>query len=416
MAPFYNFTRFISCMEGKAILLILDGLGDLPAPQKTPLQMARKPNMDRLAREGMQGLMSTISRGVVPGSDTAHLALLGYAPEKYYMGRGPFEALGAGMDLREEDVAFRANFASALGWNIVDRRAGRLDSASAKMLEKEANMRIRGVQVIFKSTTEHRGALVLRGKGISANVSPTDSHHEGKMQWAKALDSSSEAKKTAEILNEFTKMVREKLEANPLNAQRKRKGLPQANVILARGAGVLKKAPRFSEMHGIRGACVAGGALYKGVAHYAGLEVLNVKGATGDRNTDLKAKGFAAQKAIAKNDFVFLHVKATDSFSHDGDAKGKIWFIEKIDRELVPLLAKTGAAIVITGDHSTACGRKAHTGYEVPVLVYEKGGRKDGLGKFDEINAMNGGLGHIRGKDIMPIILNLIGKAKIYGS
>lgn len=403
-------------MAQKAILLILDGLGDLPAPAKTPLQAAKKPNMCKLASKGIQGLMSTIGRGIVPGSDTAHLQLLGYDPERYYPGRGPLEALGAGLKLMEGDVAFRANFSTVLGSKIMDRRAGRLDSAVAKSLEKEANMQIEDIQVIFKATSEHRGALVLRGKGLSACITPTDPHHLGGLEPSAPLDCTPEAKKTADILNRFTKAVRANLEASPINAERKRKGLPIANVILARGGGMFRHVNTFEAMYGITGACVAGGALYKGVARYIGMDIMDVPGATGTKNTDLKSKGAAAAKALEKHDFVFVHVKATDSFSHDGDAKGKTQFLEKIDKELIPLLEKTGAAIVITGDHSTACVRKDHTGYEVPILMYEKGGRIDGLKTFDEISAMKGGLGHMRGKHVMPLILNMLGKSRMYGS
>ncbi|VVB98138.1 2,3-bisphosphoglycerate-independent phosphoglycerate mutase 1 [uncultured archaeon] len=403
-------------MAEKAVLLILDGLGDLPAPKLTPLQAARKPNMDTLAARGMQGLMSTIRRGVVPGSDTAHLQILGYEPEKYYCGRGPLEALGAGIELKEGDVAFRANFATVSGHEILDRRAGRLDSSAAKELEKDANMSIEGVRVIFKSTVEHRGVLVLRGHGLSANISPTDPHHAGTMHVCVPHDHSYEAKRTADIVNKFTAAARKRLENSGINAERKARGLPPANAVLLRGAGMHKNVIKFELMNGVTGACIAGGALYKGVARFLGMDVIDVPGATGTKNTDLRAKGLAAQKALLTHDFVFVHVKATDSFSHDGDAPGKTKFIEKVDKELIPILARTGAALLITGDHSTACVRKDHTGYEVPVLVFEDGGRSDGLRRFDEISAMKGGLGHVRGKDVMPIILNMIGKSKMYGS
>ncbi|MDD5337579.1 MAG: phosphoglycerate mutase, partial [Candidatus ainarchaeum sp.] len=282
--------------------------------------------------------------------------------------------------------------------------------------EKEANMRLGNVQIMFRASAEHRGALVLRGAGLSPNVSATDSHSEGAFKSARPLDSSREAKRTAEIVNAFTKAVRARLEASKVNRTRIRGGMKPANAILLRGAGILRKAPKFSEMHGIKGACIAGGALYKGVARYLGMDVPEVRGATGDAKTNLKAKGMAALKALQENDFVFVHVKATDSFAHDGDAGGKTKFIERVDRELIPLLAEGKAALLITGDHSTACARKAHTGYDVPVLVWEKGGRSDGLRHFDERSAMGGGLGHIKGKDVMPIILNMIGKGRMYGS
>ncbi len=403
-------------MTQKIILLILDGLGDLPVSGKTPLQAAKKPNILKLALKGMQGLMSTIGRGIVPGSDTSHLQILGYEPDKYYPGRGPLEALGAGIKLISGDIAFRANFATILGNKITDRRAGRIDNSIAKALEKEINMQIDNVQVIFKATFEHRGVIVLRGKGLSANISPTDLHCLGEFKLSVPLDSTPEAKKTAYIINTLTRIVRANLESNPINIERKQKNLPLANIIIVRGSGTFRNIIKFNEMHGIIGACIAGGTLYKGVARYIGMDVIDVQGATGTKNTNLKAKGYAAQKALEKYDFVFVHVKATDSFSHDGDAKGKRKFIEKIDKELIPILEKTGAAIVITGDHSTACTRKCHTGYEIPILVYEKEGRSDALKGFDEISAMKGGFGYILGKDVMPIILNILGKAKMYGS
>ena len=403
-------------MAEKAILLILDGLGDLPAPKKTPLEMAKKPNMDKLAKTGIQGMMATIGQGIVPGSDTAHLQILGYALGKYYPGRGPFEALGCGISLKPGDITFRANFSTVNGNEITDRRAGRISSEDAKKLEADVNFKIDDVEVIFRSSVEHRGALVLRGKGLSCNISATDPHCLGKVLDSVPLDSTPEAKKTAEVLNKFTRMIGQKLEKNEANLKRKARNLPQANMVLLRGGGAFCAVPSFSQRFGIKGVCIAGGALYKGVASFIGMDIISVPGATGAKDTNLKAKGLATQKALEKYDFVFLHVKATDSFAHDGDAKGKTAFIEKIDKELIPLLVESGAALIITGDHTTSCVRKDHTGYDVPVLIHEKGGRTDGIGKFSESSAMKGGLGHINGADIIPIMLNMIGKAKMYGS
>lgn len=396
----------------KAILLVIDGLGDLPTP-KTALQAAKKPNMDKLAANGITGLMSTITRGVVPGSDTSHLQLFGYEPRKYYSGRGPLEALGVGIKLQEGDIAFRANFATVdSSLKILDRRAGRIETSIGKALELEIGMQIEDVQVIFKSSVEHRGALVLRGRGLSHEVSSTDPHGPGNVLACKPEFESPEAVKTARIVNTFTKLVFGRLNNHPLNKGRK---LP-ANMVLLRGAGSYKNVPDMNERFGIKAACVAGGALYKGVARYVGMDVIDAVGATGTKNTDLKAKGNAAAKALSSHDFVFVHVKACDSFGHDGDCKGKAGMIGRIDKELIPILLKTGAYLVITGDHSTPCSRKGHSGHEIPVIVYGKDERKDGVKKFDEISCMDGGLGHLRGRDIMPIILNLIEKSKMYGS
>ncbi|MFH2106113.1 MAG: 2,3-bisphosphoglycerate-independent phosphoglycerate mutase [Candidatus Micrarchaeota archaeon] len=390
-----------------AILLIIDGLGDLPTPQ-TPLQAAKKPNLDRLAEKGITGLMSSFDRGVVPGSDTSHLNIFGYDPLICYSGRGPLEALGIGMKLEKTDLVFRANFATMKDGKIIDRRAGRIATEDAKKLEKLVNMKMEDVEIIFKSSVEHRGALILRGHGLSNKVTGTDRTNMEPI--CVAFDNRGE--KTARILNEFTKEVHKRLSKDHLNKKRK---MP-ANVILARSGGFLKEVPSLRAQYGMLSACISGGALYKGCAKLAGMDIIEVKGATGTANTNLKAKGEAAIHALKKYDFIFLHVKACDSFGHDGDFKGKTKMIERIDKELVPILAKSGAYLVITSDHSTPCSRKTHSGHEVPIIIYGKDERIDDVKKFDEISCMKGGLGHMKGRNVMPLILNLIEKAKKYGS
>jgi 2,3-bisphosphoglycerate-independent phosphoglycerate mutase len=395
--------------SSKAILLVLDGLGDLPTP-KTPLQAAKKPNLDRLASGGITGMMSPVAKYVVPGSDVAHLNILGYDPAVFYRGRGPLEALGLGIRLMEGDVAFRANFATLSEGRIIDRRAGRIDTATAGALSKHLSMKIGDVEAIFKNSTEHRGALVLRGRGLSSSISPTDPHEDGEMPACHPMEDTPEAKKTADIINRFTKAATERLSQAPQNEGRK---LP-ANAVLLRGAGHYVPATSFFDRFGLNAACVAGGALYKGVASYLGMDVLLVPGATGDRHTDLQAKARAASKALESYDFVFMHVKMCDSAGHDGEFGLKKEGIERVDR-IMPILEKTGACIIVTGDHSTPVSRKAHSGHEVPVLVH-RGERRDRVKKFDELSCAQGGLGHIRGKDIIPLVLNLTGRAHKYGS
>ncbi|MBI2079909.1 2,3-bisphosphoglycerate-independent phosphoglycerate mutase [Candidatus Micrarchaeota archaeon] len=398
----------------KAVLFIIDGLGDLPP---TPLQNANLPNFDKLASGGITGLMSTIDRGITPGSDVSHLQIFGYDPHGFYPGRGPLEALGLGIELKEGDIAFRANFATVNPkFEILDRRAGRIDTNSAKSLEKEVNMKIDAIEVLFKSSVEHRGALVLRGKNLSHEISDTDPHGSGSVLNSKSLTKSSSAKKTAEILNKFTKEVYKKLNGNSLNKKRTEQKLPPANIVLLRGAGQFKTVPTIQEKFGISVACVAGGALYKGIAKYVGMNVVAVPGATATKDTNLKAKGQAVLQALKSHDLVFLHVKACDSFGHDGNFEGKKAMLERIDRELLPVLMNSGAYVIITGDHSTPCIRKNHSGHEVPILIYGKGERSDSVQKFDEISCMNGGLGHIKGKDLMNIIIDIIERGKMYGS
>ena len=170
------------------------------------------------------------------------------------------------------------------------------------------------------------------------------------------------------------------------------------------------------ERFDINSVCIAGGALYRGVAAYVGMDVFLLIGDPSETHAMLREKAKSVEKALENYDFVFLHIKATDNYGHDGKFKEKKEIIEKIDKEVISKLAKTGAYLVITGDHSTPVSRKAHSGHEIPILVYGKDERKDKVKKFDEISCMEGGLGHIEGKDIMPIILNLIEKAKKYGS
>lgn len=394
----------------KAILLIIDGLGDLPAP-KTPLQAAKTPNLDNLAKKGTTGMLSPIAKYIVPGSDTSHLQLLGYDPAFFYRGRGPFEALGLGIDLKEGDIAFRANFATVKGGIVADRRAGRIDTESASKLSKNLSMKIDGVEIIFKNSVEHRGALVLRGDGLSSAVSETDPHAKEPVFACEPLDETPEAARTARIVNKFTKAAMERLGNAPENSKRK---LP-ANAVLLRGAGHYEPAPSFYDRYGMHGICVAGGALYKGVAAYLKMDIALVPGATGDKHTDLKAKANAVAQALSNDyDFAFMHVKGCDSAGHDGDFKTKVSMLEKLDK-VIPILEKTGAAIIVTGDHSTPVSLKRHTGHEVPILVYG-GERPDPVKKFDEISCMAGGLGHIKGRNIIPLILNITGRAKKYGS
>lgn len=399
----------------KAILVILDGLGDLPTP-KTPLQAAKKPNLDRLAKNGITGLLSPLGRGIVPGSDTSHLQILGYDPNVFYCGRGPLEALGLGMKLEEGDVAFRTNFATVEKGMVVDRRAGRIDTKEARKLEKYLSTKIEDVEVVFRHSVQHRGAVILRGKGLSPNVFDTDPHESGKLVECRPCDESGEAEKTARIVNKYMEFAMKKLSEAPENRERARKKLPPANAVLLRGAGVYKKIPSVIERFGLNSVCIAGGALYRGVATYIGMDVYMIVGDPSADLTRFDEKIKAVKNAIKTYDFIFLHIKATDNYSHDGDFRGKKEVIEKIDKEVIPILEKTGAYLIITGDHSTPCSRKAHSGHEIPILIYGKDERADKVKKFDEMSCMEGGLGHVEGKDIMPIILNLMEKAEKYGS
>ena len=404
-------------MTSKAVLVICDGLGDRQIKGKTPLQMAKRPNMNMLASKGITGLMYTIAPGVIPGSDTAHLAIFSYDPYECYQGRGVYEALGAGLELEEGDIAFRCNFATVSERMVVtDRRAGRISGVGPELAKGLNGQKIDSTEVIFKATTEHRGVLVLRGEGLSRNVSDVDPHEANvPVLKSKPLDGTMEAKRTAFILNRFTEISNDILKDNPINVEREKKGKPPANVVLARGAGAYSRLDTLHKKFGIRSACIAGGALYKGVARAVGMDVIDVQGATGAADTNLMAKAAAVKSALSEYDIVFLHIKATDNFSHDGDVKGKVKMIEKIDK-VIGLLIKTGAYIILSGDHSTPCALKNHSADPLPIAIYGEGVRVDDVKRFDEISCMKGGLGRIRGVDVMPLMLSYIGKTHIFGS
>jgi len=406
-------------LEKKAILVIVDGLGDRVAREgKTPLQLTKKPNLDELAREGSVGLMNALGPGVIPGSDTSHLAILGYEPSIYYKGRGPLEALGVGINLKEGDVAFRCNFATVdEELKIIDRRAGRLKDEGKELAKSLQGLKIEGIEVIFASSTEHRGVLVLRGDGLSSDISDTDPHTSENVfvLESKPLNPGKETKKTAKIVNEVVKKSKDILSSHPINKQREKEGKLPANIILTRGAGAYQKVESLKDRYGFNSCCIAGAALYKGVAIYVGMEVLEVPGATGRIDTDIEAKAFAAKEALKKFDFVFIHIKGTDSASHDGNLKDKILMIEKVDK-LVNLLKKEDAYLIVTADHSTPVSIKRHSSDSVPLLIYGGNIRKDKVKFFDEISASSGCLGHLTGVQLNKVIIDLMGCGHIVGS
>lgn len=398
-----------------ALLVILDGLGGRPTDfgGATCLERAAHPNLDELAAQGALGLMDPIAPGVRPGSDTAHLSIFGYDPFQVYTGRGAFEVLGIGMEVRGGDVCFRANFATVEERDgkliVIDRRAGRLEEG--KLLEEAVNaisLRDFGVEFFFRASTEHRGALVLRGENLSAAVSDTDPHEVGvPVAEARALEESEAARRTAQILNAFTRRAYEALRDHPVNKKRAAEGKLPGNALLLRGAAVMPHLVPVTETYGIRAACVAGGALYKGVARLAGMEVLSVPGATGDLKTDLRAKARAALEALTSCDLVFVHIKGTDNAGHDGDAEAKRAFIERVDREFFgELLSQMpkDLHICVSGDHSTPPAVREHTADPVPALFFGPAIRPDRTRNFGERAAGEGGLGRFSGR-LLPQLL-----------
>jgi 2,3-bisphosphoglycerate-independent phosphoglycerate mutase len=406
----------------KVVLIVLDGLGDRRCKAlglRTPLQAARPCFFDKLAAEGETGLIHVVAPGLPNGSDTGHLALLGYDPHTYYTGRGPFEALGAGVELREGDVAFRCNFGTVSDdLVLIDRRAGRISSAEAKELAADLQkISVDGVEIVFKHTVEHRGVLVLRGEGLSHKVSNVDPHGVNvKIKHAQPLEDSEAALKTANILNTFLQESRRILAKHPVNIRRREQGLPPANYVLTRGAGIAPKIPPFEQRFRLKPAVIAGGALYKGVAKALGFEVLDVEGATGTVSTNVEGKARAMVDGLKKYDFILLHYKATDVVSHDRKPLEKVAMIQRLAKALENVWDELhDIYVAVTGDHTTPSEIGDHRGDPVPLLIWGPDVRGDNVKHFDEISCGMGGLGRIRGVDLMPILGNYAGVMEMYG-
>ena len=408
-------------MEKRVLLVVCDGLGDRPTPAlggRTPLQAAATPNLDWFAAQGACGQVDVIAPGIRPGSDTAHLALFGYDPFVVYSGRGPFEAAGVRLDVQEGDVAFRCNFATldARG-RIVDRRAGRIREGTDELAASLPDQTFDGVEVAFRSGTEHRGALRLRGTNLDPRVTDGDPHELG-VPAAEVKALVPEAEKTARIVNQFVSHAKRVLATHPVNRSLIKNGRPPANVILTRGAGRLSEIQPLTDRWGLRFAAVAGVALVKGICRVVGMILLDVKGATGGLDSDFDAKIAAAMAALEAYEVVIVSIKAPDIAGHDGDPEEKVRVIERIDRSLAPLreAIRPDWVFGITADHSTPSATGDHSADPVPLLVYTEDIRRDEVDRFDEIAVATGSLSRIRGLDVLPLLLDLANRTEKFGA
>jgi len=395
----------------KILFIILDGLGDRPVRKlnnKTPLEAARTPYFDFFAKNGICGSHTPSYLGEFPTSKEGHLSLFGYDVKKWYIGRGVFEVLGAGAELKKQDVALRGNFATVdEKLKVIDRRAGRIPNATP-LIKSLQGINIRGVKILLVKGVSHRVGIILRGKGLSDKISNGDLFKEGvKAAKIKPLVKDKKAEFTANVLNEFLKKSHQILKDHPFNKRRQKQGKLPANYLLVREAGMLNSIKSFEQKWGMRAACIAGGITYKGIGRVLGMKLVNVKGATGKPNTNIKGKFSAARRALKNYDFVYCHIKGTDVFSHDGDCAGKKRFIEKIDKHLKVFLSLKNVVLIITGDHSTPCQLKEHSADPVPVLVWGIG-EKDKVEVFSERACKKGAIGSIKAVSFLRKLLRMV--------
>ncbi|HEV2104361.1 MAG TPA: 2,3-bisphosphoglycerate-independent phosphoglycerate mutase [Candidatus Eisenbacteria bacterium] len=393
--------------DTRIVLLVLDGLGDLPHPAhggRTPLEAARTPALDALAPAATLGRLLPVAPGVTPGSGPGHLALFGYDPIAAEVGRGVLEALGAGLELRPGDVAARSNFCTLdPAGTVTDRRAGRIPGATGArlvdLLRRDA-ARFEDVEVVLQAGKGHRFVAVFRGPGLGGAVSDADPHHEGHpVPPARALAAGEGPAKMARIANLFVRRAAAALA-----------GEAPANGVLARGFSERPRLPGYRERFRLRAAAIAAYPMYRGVAQLAGMDVFTPAG-------ESPADAFAvAAREWSAHDFLFVHVKATDMAGEDGDFAAKVAAIEAVDAALPALLALRPDVLCVTGDHSTPVPAKGHTWHPVPVLVHAPLAFADGLPRFHEKACRGGGLGTLASRDLIAVLLAHAGRLDKYGA
>ncbi len=422
----------------KLIYIVLDGVADRPEDGKTSLELASKPGLDIIARRGIGGLMYTIGKGYAPESDSAVFAILSYNPEKFYTGRGPLEALGAGLKIREGyEVAFRGNFATIdeESGRIIDRRCGRdIRTDEARALANaldNMDLGVPGAYVKVRATVGHRLVVVIghRSRKLSANVENTDPAYVRKglisvsnpnykpyIQECIPLDESEEAKFTAMLVNRFTKKAIEILSKHPINIKRASEGRLKANAILLRDAGNrLPKIRSLREKFNLRFGAVVQMPVERGIATLLGMSIVEVKPEVKDRVKEYENILEATLKLLKENDVVYVHLKGPDEPGHDRSVERKVKFIELIDelyvQPLIERLDLENVALLVTADHATPYTVGSHTDDPVPVIFYRPGITPDNLKAFTERECAKGSLGIIRhGWELLPRILKLLSK------
>lgn len=376
--------------DKKILMLVLDGLGGLPGPDgKTELEAARTPNMDALCKDAVCGLSTPVGAGITPGSGPGHLALFGYDPLEYTIGRGVLEALGIGLSLTPTSLAARGNFCTldpATGV-IVDRRAGRIPTSKcAELVEKLKGITLEGVKVTVAPVKDYRFALILDGEGLEEGLTETDPQKTG-LKPLKVQPLNEGARKSADLLNAWLEKAFDIL-----------KDETPANGCTLRGIAKDPGLPSYREVYGLRACAIATYPMYKGLAKLVGMDVL-------DAGDTLETEVETLQRAWKDYDFFFFHVKKTDSAGEDGNFDAKVTVIEEVDLVIPRIMALKPNVLIITGDHSTPSALKSHSWHELPVLFLADGIRPDSVTAFGERPCMAGGLGHIRHTDLMPLAM-----------
>lgn len=388
----------------KYIVLIPDGSADRSREDlrgRTPLQAAETPNFDRLAAAGQCGLVRTVPDGFPAGSDVANLCVMGFDPHLYYTGRAPLEAASLGIDLGEGGIAFRCNLVFVEDGVMKDFSAGHISTEEAARLIADLHEGLGGPEVSFYPGLSYRHIMVSRGRGLKAACTPphdiTGQPVEGH------LPGGEDAEWLRGLMDSSTRVLAD----HPVNRERVAAGKAPANMIWLWGQGTAPSMPRFQEKYGLTGAVISAVDLVKGLGAYAGLQVVEVPGATGWLDTDYAAKGHAALEQLEKRDFVYVHVEAPDEASHAGDTQAKLNAISRIDSDtlgtiLAGLEGRQDYRILVLPDHATPLEIKTHSSDPVPFLFYDAAApAATPAGTFDEASAAASGLEFADGWTLM---------------
>jgi 2,3-bisphosphoglycerate-independent phosphoglycerate mutase len=399
----------------KYLLVVGDGMADYPVPElgnKTPLQVAHKPNMDAIAAKGKNGLIKNVPDDMNPGSETAILSLLGYDPHVCCTGRGPLETPARGINLNANDAAFRCNLITEKDGVLADYAAGHITTREAEQLIKALNEAF-GVQgkIEFYSGLDYRHFLILRNVPDSRSITCIPPHDAVGAKISTVLPKA-ENPKVQETVNQLKTLIqksKEVLENHPVNVARIKAGKRPANLIWLWGGGPKPSMDTFKQKYGLKAAVISAVDLVKGIGTYAGMQVITVPGATGLSDTNYEGKADAALKALDDNDLVFVHVEAPDEAGHVKDPALKVKTIEDLDQRLLGRLLKglkEPCTVALLPDHPTPIKVGTHTRDPVPFAIYSPNAKADGIKTFDELSAKNGGFGLVTKESLMFLLLH----------
>ena len=384
----------------KSIIILGDGMADEPIEAlggKTPMQYADTPYMDKLAEMGVTGRMKTVADGFHPGSEVANMAVLGYDLPTVYEGRGVLEAASIGYDLKPSEMAMRCNLICVEGDILKNHSSGHITTEEADELIRFLNEKLGSDRIHFYTGVSYRHLLVVKGGDKRLDCTPP---HDVPLHPFRPLmikPEAPEAQETADLLNNLILQSQEILKDHTVNLQRIAAGKDPANSIWPWSPGYRPAMQTMQEMYGFKqGSVISAVDLIRGIGVYAGLEVIDVEGATGLYDTNYEGKAHAALEALKTNDFVYLHVEASDEAGHEGDVDLKIRTIENLDKRAIGILFEElqkwdePVAIAVLPDHPTPCAIRTHTNTPVPFLIYKPGQEPDSVTRFDEFSVLEG--------------------------